>query len=104
MLEILPMKWVAHLKLNLLRSRMNAKDFSFKCWQIIYCVITAFAGKLFVTQLRKVCNYVFRCNFFSEKCLSFKLLLNVVVIFSKRSIIVQLFSNLVIKKLNADLE
>ena len=47
---------------------MNARDFSPECRQIVYCVTTVFAGKSLVTQLCKVCNYVFRCNFFSEKC------------------------------------
>ena len=53
------LKCVAHLELNLLCSRMNAKDLSLKCRQIIYCVTNAFAGKLLVTQFCKVCNYVF---------------------------------------------
>ena len=53
---------VALLKLSLLRLRMNAKDFSLKCWQIIYCVTNAFARKLLVAQFCKVNNYVFRSN------------------------------------------
>ena len=79
-LEISPKKCIAHLKLNLLCSRMNAKDFSLKCRQIVYCVTTAFAGKLLVTKL---CNYVFRSNFFSAKCFALKLLLDVVEILLK---------------------
>ena len=82
-LEILPKKLVARLKLYLLRLRMNAKNYSLKCQQIIYCVTTAFAKKWFLTQFCKVCSYVFHSNFCSKKCFSFKLLLNVVVIFSK---------------------
>ena len=91
-LEILPKNCVAHLNLNLPRSHTNARDFLFTCRQIIYCVTTAFAGKLLVTQFCKVCNYVFRSNFFSEKCFSFELLLDAVVVISKRCIEVQLFS------------
>ena len=93
-LEISP-KCVAQLKLNLLHSRMNAKDFSLKCRQIVYCVTTAFAGKLLVTKFCKVCNYVFRSNFFSENCFALKLLLDVFEIFLKLNfslIVVQLFS------------
>ena len=55
-------------KIKLLLSRMNAKDFSFKCRQILYYVTTAFAGKLLVTLFCKFCNCVFRSNYFSEKC------------------------------------
>ena len=47
--EISPKKCVAHLKLNLLCLLMNVKDFSLKCRHIVYCVTTAFAGKLLVT-------------------------------------------------------
>ena len=50
-LEFSPKKSVAYPKLNFVRSRMNAKDFSLKCRQIIYCVTTDFAEKLLVTQL-----------------------------------------------------
>ena len=80
--EISSKKCVAHLKLNLLCSRMNAKDFLPKCRKFVYCVATDFAGKLLVTQFCKVCNCVFRSNIFSEKCFSSQLLLNFVVIFS----------------------
>ena len=48
--EIFPKKLVAHLQLNLRCSRMNAKGFSLKCRQIVYCVTTVFVGKLLVTQ------------------------------------------------------
>ena len=92
-LKILPKKCVAHLYLNLLHSYMNTKDFSFKCRQIVDCVTIALAGKLFVTEICKVCNYVFRSNFFSAKCVSLKLLLDVAVIFSKL-LEVQMFSRI----------
>ena len=32
---------------------MNARDFSLKCRQIVYCVTTAYAGKSLVTQCAK---------------------------------------------------
>ena len=82
-LEISPRKCVAHLKLNLLRLRMNAKDFSLQCRQIVYCIITASAGRLLVTKLCKVCNYVICRNFFRAKYFALKLLLGIVVIFLK---------------------
>ena len=82
-LEILPKKYVAHLKLNLLRSCINAKDISLKCRQIAFCVTTAFTGKLIVTKFCKICNCVFHSNFFSAKCFALKLLLDVVEIFLK---------------------
>ena len=82
-LKISSKKCVVHLKLNLLHSRINAKKFPLKCPQIVYCVKTAFVGKLLVTKFCKVCTYVFRRNFFSAKCYALKLLLDVVEIFSK---------------------
>ena len=45
-LEISPKKCVAHLKLDWVRSNRNAKDFSRKCRQIVYCVKTAFCWKI----------------------------------------------------------
>ena len=77
------LKCVAHLKGNLLCSRLNVKDFLLKCRQIVYCVAIAFTGKLLITQFCKVCNCLFCSNFFSVKCFELKLLLNLVVIFLK---------------------
>ena len=82
-LETLSKKCVAHLKLNLFCSRINAKDFSQKCRQIIYCVTTTFAGKLLVIKFCKVCNYIFYSIFISAKCFALKLLLDVAEIFFK---------------------
>ena len=45
-LQISPKNCVAHSKLNLLRSLMNAKDFSPKCQQMLYYVTNAYAGKI----------------------------------------------------------
>ena len=52
-LEISSKKFVAHQKLDLLCSRMNAKDFSLECRQIVYYVTTVFARKLIATQFAK---------------------------------------------------
>ena len=67
------------------------------------CITTAFAEKLLVTQFCKVCNCVFRNNFFIEKFFV-KFLLDLFVIFSKRSIAVQLLSMFNYQKINADLQ
>ena len=95
-LKISPKKCVAHLKLGWVRSNRNAKDFSRKCRQIVYCVKTAFAGKLLATKFCKVCHYIFRCNFFSAKCVALKLLR-----YFKSSTVQQ---SLVIKNINALLQ
>ena len=57
-------------KIKLALLAHERERFLAKCRQIIYCVTSAFAGNLLATQFCKVCNYVFRSNFFSEKCFS----------------------------------
>ena len=52
-LEISLKKCGAHLKLDLLRSRMNAKDFSLKYRQMLYCVTTAFVKNCLLESFAK---------------------------------------------------
>ena len=86
------------------------EKFFAKCRQIVYCVTNTFAEKSLATQFCKVCNYVGTQQLLQREMLSgpnttLGLLLDVVVIFSKRNIKVQhVQQSLVIKKLNADLQ
>ena len=97
-LEILLKKCVAHPKSNLFCSCMNVKDLFLNFWQMLHCITTGFAGKLLVIQFYKVCNYCFLQQLFQQKMIFIKFLLNVVAIFSKWNIMVQLFSRVKLSK------
>ena len=106
----MPKKCVAHLKLNLLCSRRNAKDFSSKCRQMVYYVTTALAGKLLVRPRLWLDSSAKSANIYSTAATSarnvfhYSCCLTSSDIFKAEYCSSTVQQSLVIKILNADLQ